>query len=482
MGESLRKPLARAAVLALSALALGAHPALGRPHPTPPGPEFDGAPPEYASAFAAKELCSRILIAHANPAPIIQDLRAASVLAPGFSIDSARITVDRDAKSVTVDHPGHPAREAVRAKSQGCIIIPAYSGRLHFEPRRIPWRGPAASRPWPLGERVRQGKSEIDRALLDAALEAYIRRPGTRAVVVVHEGELVGERYAPGFGRYTPQRSWSAAKSVTASLAGLAVDRGALELDARPPIPQWADDERRAITLRHLLNMSSGLRQARYEGTARSLETFTPANEHAFIYFDGFDTYADAIEAPLEVPPGSRWQYRNANVLAVAGAVRAAVRREGGDPLAFGQRELLEPLGMRSTTLETDAYGNFIASGQAFTTARDLARLGLLHLERGRFAGRRLLSRRWVKFVSSPSPKNDGYGGLWWLNTDRGELRSVPQSAYFASGAFGQYSLVIPSHDLVIARMGFSPPTDDDEGLNAFAAAVIEAVERGESG
>jgi CubicO group peptidase (beta-lactamase class C family) len=482
MAAGLTRQASRVVAVALGALAVSAGPALGRTHPTPPGPEFGGGPPEYASAFAAKELCSRIFIARADPAPVIQDLRAASGLAPGFSIDSAQIRIDHDAKSVTVDHPGHPPREAVRARSQGCIILPAYSGRLHFEPRSIPWRGPDAERPWPLGERVRQGESEIDRALLDAALEAYIHRPGTRALVVVHRGELVGERYAPGFGPYTPQRSWSAAKSVTASLAGLAVDRGTLALDDRPPIPQWADDERRAITLRHLLNMSSGLRQARLEGTARSLETFTPENEHAFIYFDGFDTYADAVQAPLEVAPGSRWEYRNANVLAVAGAVRRAVAREGGNPMTFAQRELLEPLGMRSTTLETDAYGNFVASGQAFTTARDLARLGLLHLDGGRFADRRVLSRDWVSFVSSPSPANPGYGGLWWLNTGRGELRSVPESAYFASGAFGQYSLVIPSHDLVIARMGFSPPTDDDEGLNAFAAAVIQAVESGERG
>jgi CubicO group peptidase (beta-lactamase class C family) len=464
---------AAAALLALAA----SSPATAR-NPTPPGPEFDGAPAEYASAFAAKELCSRVLIAGQDPEPIMTDLRQASALAPGFAIDSAAIDIDRRRQSVTVHHPGHPPRSAVRAKSQGCSILPAYSGRLHFKPTRYRWRGPSAGRPWPLGERLWHGASGIDRTLLDGALEAYVNRPGTRGVVVVHRGELVGERYAAGFGPFVPQRSWSVAKSITATLAGLLHDRRLLKLDARAPIPAWAGDARRAITVRQLLNMSSGLKQNQFEGTERSLETFTPESEHAFIYFDGFDTYADALEAPLEVPPGTRWQYRNANVLALAYAMRRVIRRAGGDPQSFPQRRLLEPLGMRSTTLETDPYGHFIASGTAFTTPRDLARLGLLHLRRGHHAGRRLLSARWVDFVRTPAPTTPGYGGFWWLNHDSEEFPSLPADAYFASGAFGQSILVIPSHDLVIARMGWNVP-DDRQGLDAFARAVLLAVERG---
>ncbi|HEX2233367.1 MAG TPA: serine hydrolase domain-containing protein [Thermoleophilaceae bacterium] len=453
-------------------------PALGKKHPTPPGPEFDGAPPEYASAFAAKELCSRVLIAGREPEPIMTDLRQASALAPGFAIDSARIDIDRRRQKVTVHHPGQPPRSAVRARSQGCVILPAYSGRLHFRPQTFRWRGPSAQRPWPAGEQLWQGASKIDRTLLDAALETYVRRPGTRGVVVVHKGELVGERYAPGFGPHVQQRSWSVAKSITATLAGLLVDRGLLRLDRRAPIPAWRRDGRRAITMRQLLNMSSGLKQNQFEGTERSLETFTPQSEHAFIYFDGFDTWLDAIEAPLEVPPGTRWQYRNANVLSVAYSMRRVLRRRGGSFRRFAQRRLLEPLGMRTTTLESDPYGQFIASGTAFTTPRDLARLGLLHLEGGRFAGRRLLSKRWVDFVRTPAPTEPGYGALWWLNHDSEQFRSLPPDVYFASGAFGQNILVIPSHELVISRMGWNVP-DDDEGLNAFARSVLLAVDRG---
>jgi CubicO group peptidase (beta-lactamase class C family) len=467
----------RGAVAALAFLALTPGSAAAK-NPTPPGPEFRGQPAEYASAFAAKEICSRVLIAGQDPEPIIGDLREASALAPGFAIDSAKIDIDRANRIVTVHHPGQPPRSAVQAKSQGCVILPAYDGRLHFKPRWFPWGGGSANEPWPGGEQIWQGKSNINRAALDAALEAYVHRPGMRGVVVVHKGELVGESYAPGFGPFVQQRSWSVAKSITSTLAGLMVDRGALRLDGRPPIAEWAHDARRAITLRNLMNMSSGLKQNQFEGTARSLETFTPQSEHAFIYFDGFDTYADALEAPLEVPPGSRFQYRNANVLAVAYSVRRAVRRRGGDPQSFPQRKLLEPLGMRTTTLETDPYGHFIASGTAFTTPRDLARLGLLYLQGGSWNGGRFLSQSWVDFVRTPGPMFAGYGGFFWLNHDSSPFRSLPPDVYFADGAFGQNVIVIPSHDVVIARMGWNAP-DDHEGLNAFARGVLTAVELG---
>jgi CubicO group peptidase (beta-lactamase class C family) len=475
----LRESGGLAAVIAAMALAVPAPAALAQ-NPTPPGPEFEGDPAEYASAFTAKEICSRVFIAGGDPGPIVDDLRGASILAPGFAIDLADIRIDRERQTVTVDHPGQPARSAVRAGDNGCVIVPSYSGRLHFEPRRIPWRGPPAGEPWPVGERVWHGRSKVDRLLLDGALETYIRRPGTRSVVVVHKGELVGEAYEPGFGPFTQQRSWSTAKSLTASLTGLLVDRGELRLDERPPLlGEWDGDGRRGITLRQMLNMSSGLKQNQFEGTERSLETFTPESEHAFVYFDGFDTYADALEAPLEVPPGSRWQYRNANVLATAASIRRVLARDGRDFSTWAHRSLLEPLGMRTTTLEADPYGQFIASGTAFTTARDLARLGLLHLQGGRWDGRRLLSEDWVRFARSPAPTAPHYGGFWWINHEREAFSSLPEDTFYASGAFGQNALVIPSHDLVIARMGFHFP-DDDAGLDLFAGAVLKAVELGE--
>jgi len=454
--------------------------------PVPPGPEFDGQPAEYASAWGAKELCSRIFLADASPQPTIEnELRMASALAPGFFIDLADIRVDEARRSVTVDHLGHPARTAVHTSSQGCIILPAFSGRLHFEPTEVQWQGPAADRPWPLGENLVQGESDINRALLDATLAAHMVSPavtpdddgGARSVVVLHEGELVGERYADGYGPFTEQRPWSVSKSLTATLVGMMVDRDLLFLDAPVPVAEWQGDDRGRVTLRNLLNMSSGIDQGRFEGTERSLETFTPANDHSFIYFDAYNTLKAAVTAPHNRPRNTAFEYRNGNVLIAAGLAREAAEQAGLDASTLIERLVFEPLGMRSSTMEHDAYGNYIASGQWFTTARDMARLGLLHLNEGMYAGQRLLSEEWVEFVQTPAPTTTEYGGFWWLEPEA-DCPGMPADAYNAGGAFGQFILVIPSRELVISRLGVNFP-EDPAGMCQLATGVIRAIDVG---
>lgn len=453
--------------------------------PTPPGPEFDGEAPEYASAWAAKELCTRIFVANGDPQPTIEnELRGASALAPGFSIELADIRIDEAHEQVTVDHLGHPPRTAVRAGSQGAIILPAYSGQLHFEPREIDWRGPSADEPWPRGENPVQTDSDIDRTVLDATLEAHMALPavgtddaGARSVAVVHDGELVGERYRDHYGPYTPQRSWSVNKSLTATLVGTMVDRGLLHLDEPVPVAAWQADERDRITLRHMLNMSSGLDTANTTGDPET--TFTPENEHAFVYFDGFNAVKDAIENDARIEPGEAFEYRNANPLIAAALAREAADQAGLDPATLVQRELFEPLGMRSSVQEHDPYGNYLSSGTWFTTARDMARLGLLHLNEGVYAGERLLSREWVEFVSTPSETTSQYGGLWWHNASE-NCDAIPEDAYYAGGAFGQFILVVPSYDLVISRLGVNFP-EDPVGMCQLATGAIRAIEAGES-
>lgn len=453
--------------------------------PTPKGPHFDGDPAEYAAAWAAEELCTRIFVAGGDPEPTYEtELRGASALAPGFAIDTADIRVDEAREAVTVDHPGQPARTAIRAGSYGSVILPVYSGELHFEQREIEWQGPPADAPWPRGENLVQTTSEINREMLAATLEAHMAMPafgsdhaGARAVAVVHEGELVGERYREFYGPYTPQRSWSVNKSLTSTLVGTMVHRGLLYLDEPVPVADWQDDERSEITLRQLCNMASGLDQNNTTGDPRT--TFTPENEHAFVYFDGFDTVADAVENPARIPPNEAFEYRNANPLIAAALAREAAAQYGLDPATLIQRELFEPLGMRSSVQSQDAHGNYIGSGTWFTTVRDMARLGLLYLNRGTFAGARLLSEDWVDFVSSRSPATTEYSGFWWQHPGGDECTEMPDDAYNAAGAFGQFILVVPSYDLVIARLGVNFP-EDPVGMCQLATGAIRAIEAGE--
>ncbi|MEM9730257.1 MAG: serine hydrolase domain-containing protein [Myxococcota bacterium] len=438
----------------------------------PPGSAFSGNQAEYAAAFAAKEVCSRVFLAKEDPEPTLNnELRFIALLAPGFSIDAATVNVDEVESRVSVSLPDEPTREAVYAGSQGCIIVPTFVDGIQFEPQEFSWEGPDDDAPWPLGETVVPGESTIDRDALQNAIDVHMERADIRAIAVVHQGELVGEAYAPGYGMRVPQRAWSTGKSVASTFVGRLVDRGFLELDEPVPVAAWANDTRSSITLRDMVRMSSGLAQSRVGG----LDRLTPESEHDFVYFDGFDTLADAVAVPAGDPPGETWAYRNVNVLVATALARLAVERNGGDAYASIQREVFEPLGMRSSTVETDAYGNFITSGQFFTTARDLARLGLVFEQGGVFGGELVLSEEWVSFATAPSDTFDGYGAFWWRNVN-GNIPGAPRDAYYASGAFGQFSIVVPSRELVIAQLAMDPLNDFDN-FSAFVADVVSVVD-----
>jgi CubicO group peptidase (beta-lactamase class C family) len=125
--------------------------------------------------------------------------------------------------------------------------------------------------------------------------------------------------------------------------------------------------------------------------------------------------------------------------------------------LTGGDARLFDRLGIRSAVLETDASGNFLTQGAELMSARDWARLGNLYLQDGMWNGQRILPQGFARFVSTPAPawEADGrpiYGGFFWLNRD--QTFPVPADAYYMAGAGGQYTIIIPSHDLVVARLG----------------------------
>jgi CubicO group peptidase (beta-lactamase class C family) len=280
----------------------------------------------------------------------------------------------------------------------------------------------------------------------------------TRAIVVVYRGKIVGERYAPGWTPHTPQISWSAGKSITAALVGILVRRGELQVGDRAPVKEWSSqgDPRGSIRVRDLLHMSSGLDFANLglNGPA----SFTRANKHMRIYFDGLNVFQHAVNQPLEIAPDTEWRYRNSDPLTLGKIVKEKVQARGEEYLTFPQRELFDPIGARHFVLETDAWGNFIMTGFDYGAARDWARFGLLHLWEGVWQGKRVLPEGWVRFVSTPAPadKSRGYGGLFWLNRG-GAWQGVPDDAFMASGHMGQYTMVIPSKEMVVVRLGPSP-------------------------
>jgi len=374
--------------------------------------------------------------------------------------------VDADAGTATVTDPRVGSRTARYSGDQGCTILPAGNSDVFFEPVDVPSSLPDPStQDWPTGDRNAWSDFEgVDSAALEATLdwafddEALERPQNTRGVVVVHRGRLVAERYADGWGPYTPQISWSMGKSIASALTGVLVEQGEYAPDDPAPVPEWQgpEDPRRNIRIVDLLRMSSGLDFDNFGLDPDA--SYVAANEHFRIYFDGVNVHLHAINQPQRYEPGAVWRYRNSDPLSLMYIARRAVEARGGDFLTFPQRQLFDRVGMRSMVLETDAWGNFIVTGYDFGGSRDWARFGLLHLNDGVWEGERVLPEGWSELVSTPAPGDGsrGYGGLFWLNRG-GAMEGVPADAYWAAGYMGQRTLIVPSRDLVVVRQGPSP-------------------------
>jgi CubicO group peptidase (beta-lactamase class C family) len=298
----------------------------------------------------------------------------------------------------------------------------------------------------------------IDWTVLGAASNwAFHRETGeqdTISLIVVHKGQIIVERYADGVGMMTRTRSYSAAKSIVSTLIGILVDDGRLKLD-KPLGIQWLpdvdghhDDPRNDITLRNVLNMSSGL----YPVDNFNMENATGSG---VAYWAGASSVDKARDRALIRTPGTHWEYQNYDTLLAVFAMKQAL----ADPKVYAEfprMALFDRIGMRNTLASTDRFGDFILSSQVYTTARDLARLGLLYVQGGTWLGERLVSKDWIRFVRTPAPsavsRGSDYGGHFVLVPDG--RTDVPKTAYMAAGNRGQYVIIVPSHDTVIVRRG----------------------------
>lgn len=424
-----------------------------------------------ATGYAAKIGCSAAFVSKRSPAAI----REQELAAVGF----VRVEFDDRAERVEASVLGLAKQRAVRRGLAGCTLE-----RPGLAFASVPVAEPSAAiatdQPWPIGDAIdsRPDPAGLDRAALDAIVEAAFAEPDpaatrrTRALLIAHDGRLLAERYAEGFDASTPLPGWSMAKSVTNALVGILVGRGELELHGPAPVPEWherSDDPRAAITLDHLLRMSSGLE---FE------ERYGPFGAGSDMLFVDQSCAALAIEQPLIAEPGARFAYSSGTANIVARIVRDCfVDTEA--QLSFFSEALIEPLGIHSATLELDPSGTFIGSSFALMTGRDWARLGQLYLNDGMWAGHRILPEGWVEYSRTPAPaaSRGEYGALFQTNAggDDRRLPSVPSDAFEMVGYEGQSVLIVPSRRVVIVRLGLtrSPASwDTDE----FAAQVLAAL------
>jgi CubicO group peptidase (beta-lactamase class C family) len=443
---------------------------LDTPYVPPPGD-----PLEYSSAAFAKVVCSAVFISGFSAEFAAENL---GYFTSPYA-ERARLgkpVVDRAARTVSVRSQNGVTRVAKYFDSQGCVGLPAGQTDVRFEPVVVKSKLPdAAKQPWPMGDLLPKDPlpQELDARKLEAAADAaFAPAAMTAALVVTWRGRLILERYGENVSLHTPLAGWSMGKSVIATLMGVLIQAGVYRLEQPAPIPQWQapGDPRRTITIANLLNMSSGLRMRAPQDP--DYDASGPYPDHLYLY-TGDDSVAHAASRPLQWPPGTVGRYHNIDPVLVNYLVRLAAEQRGENPLTFPQRALFDQLGIRSAVLEPDPQGNLLAQGYDFMSGRDWARLGNLYLQGGTFAGRRILPQSYVEFVRTAAPawKEDGqpvYGGFFWLNL--AQQLPLPPDTYYMSGAGGQVTLIMPSHDLVVVRLGH------DKGEDAMGTSLGQAM------
>jgi CubicO group peptidase (beta-lactamase class C family) len=431
-----------------------------------------------ALGFAAKVTCSGVLLGGATVEQVtagFPDERLARVV--GVRLDAANGVVDAGV-------PLLGRRRAVHRPGAGCTLVPV-RGSLTPLPAGVfpaqPVAGGSPEVPWPEGSGVVAAPASVSAARLDAVLDsAFAEEAGapprrTYAVVIVHDGRVIAERYAPGYSRAHRFAGWSMAKSVTNALAGILAGDGRLELTAAGLRPEWQSpgDARAGITLGQLMHMSSGLD---FE------ESYSPQGGATRMLFNSADVAAAAAETPLREEPGSTWYYSSGTTNLISAHLRDLMGSDSAY-LRLPAERLFGPVGMHSAVLEPDAAGTFVGSSFMYATAQDWARFGLLYLRDGEWNGRRILPAGWVAWSMRPAPAAPlgRYGAQWWLNAGTAAdprqrpYPYLPQDLYWASGFQGQYVAVLPSHDLVVVRLG-AAATDGGWPLGPFLRSVLAAM------
>jgi CubicO group peptidase (beta-lactamase class C family) len=409
------------------------------------------------TGFVAKSTCSAVFVSSRNPA----DIEKQDFNFP-FSLVSTRVDL-RDS-SVTSSILGLARRKAIYRRGFGAtLVVGITEAELRQQSIVLAASPPLTdTMPWPQGDRLTDSLTTgVDTAALHTAVNAAFydtilrQQWGTRALIVVYKGQIVAERYAPGFTAKMPLLGWSMTKSVLNALLGILVQQKKLDIHEAAPVAAWQQDDRRKITYENLMQMTSGQRYWWFP--------LAPSDVTNMLFKEK-DMAGFAEHLPLQHPPGSVFHYSDGNAVILSRLIRD---RLGGQAYyRFPYEQLFDKIGMHHTILEADASGTFVGCSYCYATARDWARFGLFYLRDGIWNGQRLLPEGWVRWTASPSGihnyENFGgeYGALWWVNAAGRKdypgwkrMYNVPVDCFSCEGLDGQEVHVIPSKDLVIVRL-----------------------------
>lgn len=438
------------------------------------------------TGYVAKYLCSSTFISGRDPVVVYEeDVKPVNPLAKVIKWE-----VNQRDKSVTARALLFFHSKAIYRRGCGCTLIAGTDEEAlraqDFYKLPDDWQAPTAEPEvsWPVGSAGPDDAAapDFNVDLLQDAVDAAFAEPSpdkpkkTRAVLVVYDGRLVAERYAPGFDPDMPLGGWSMSKSITNALVGILVQKGQLDIYKPAPVPEWQKpgDPRAAITIDQLLRMSSGLK---FE------EVYDPLYDATDMLYGAFDFAAFAAGKPLETAPDTKWYYSSGTANIVARIVRQNAEKMYDHYYDFMRKELFAKIGMNSALIEPDGSGTFVGSSYCFATPRDWARFGQFYLNDGVWAGERILPQGWVKYSTAPTPKAPmgEYGAFFWLNAgaaDAPENRlwpDAPTDAYAAQGYQEQKVIIIPSRRVVLVRFGATSDRHSWD-TNVFIRNVLQAL------
>jgi CubicO group peptidase (beta-lactamase class C family) len=415
------------------------------------------------AGLMAKQVCSLIHVSGFTAEKAVETY-VRPLLGPAVHLMSLRADAVR--RQVTVSALGFHQSIAVHHPGYGCIQLHE-RGVADIE-GLFPLRERRPAEPW--AENRAHRRQYFDVTALRTAADTALSAPGTQALLVVHQGHVVIERYAEGIDGDTPLPGWSMAKTVTAIATGMLARRQFLSVDEVALFKPWEKDDRVHISLDQLLRMTSGI---------NIVENKSGADANSHMLFKTGDSSAYAIDRGLADSPDEVFAYTSGSTMLVS---RLISDRLGGRPEALGflQHELFDVLGMNRTVMEPDETGQFIGSSFILASAHDWARLGLMLLHRGKENGIRFVDESWIDYMTLPTQQatNRPYGaGVWLIAPQHPEqrwMRRLPPGTYYASGLQTNQLWILPEQELVIVRLG---ATSDffKSGVIELLSAVLAA-------
>ncbi|MEM9590387.1 MAG: serine hydrolase [Pseudomonadota bacterium] len=437
---------------------------------------------QIGAGYTAQKLCSGVFISGRT----IDDVMAENLSGSGLGFLQAFSTdVDYESGRVTASLFGLVSETAIDRDGFGCTLLHGESAeKLRAQTAGL-LRKPQPlndNTEWPIGRKVSPTALDprIDSQAISSAIDALFSEPfdapprKTWALVIVHKGRIVAERYGKGFHKDMPLIGWSLSKTATNALVGMRVMDGTLDLNDDRLLPEWSGegDPRGSITLEELMRMTSGL-------------DFDQRSDAPYMLFVEPDDAKYAASKPLVYLPGSHWSYSSGNTNIVARVLRETFADEA-EILRFPQERLFGPLGMHTAELAPDDAGTFVSSAFLYASARDWARLALLYLQDGVWDGERLLPDGWVENSVRPTRASpvDQYGAqLWvklpeWVGPDGPLLPKdtyfmLGQDAYYMIGFHGQVVTIVPSRELIIVRLGLT--RQDSRSIAWELAPLVQA-------